>query len=45
MVNETQYDMKGYLAQAEIIARKKLEMYSRLLTDISDFRLRFGQDI
>ena len=45
MVNETQYDMKGYLAQAEVIARKKLVMYSKLLSDISEFRDRFGDDI
>jgi hypothetical protein len=32
MVNETNYDMKGYLDMAEVIARKKLEMYSSLLS-------------
>jgi hypothetical protein len=45
MVNEAQYDMKGYLAMAEVIARKKLQMYSKLLADISDFRQRFGDDM
>lgn len=35
MVNETDYDMKGYLDMAEAIARKKLEMYSNLLESIS----------
>jgi hypothetical protein len=34
MVNETDYDMEGYLEMAEIIARKKLEMYSELLANI-----------
>ncbi len=33
--------MKGYLAMAEVIARKKLEMYAKLLSDIEEFRLRF----
>ena len=45
MVNETQYDMKGYLSMAEVIARKKLQMYSKLLSDINEFRVRFGHDI
>lgn len=45
MVNEAQYDMKGYLAMAEVIAKKKLEMYSRLLQDIEEFRVRFGEEI
>lgn len=45
MVNETQYDMKGYLAMAEVIAKKKLQMYSKLLTDINEFRGRFAHDI
>ena len=45
MVNEAQYDMKGYLSMAEVIARKKLEMYSKLLSDISEFRGRYGDDI
>ena len=45
MVNEAQYDMKGYLSMAEIIARKKLQMYSKLLSDINEFRVRFGHDI
>jgi hypothetical protein len=41
MVNDHHYDMKGYLAHAEVIARKKLEMYSKLLSDIEEFRGRF----
>ena len=41
MVHEAQYDMKGYLDMAEIIAKKKLEMYSKLLSDIGEFRQRF----
>lgn len=45
MVNEAQYDMKGYLSMAEVIAKKKLDMYSKLLNDINDFRLRFGHDL
>jgi hypothetical protein len=45
MVNETQYDMKGYLAMAEVIARKKLQMYSKLLADINEFRERFGNEM
>ena len=42
MVNETDYDMCGYLNMAEHIARKKLEMYSSLLQSIGDFKARFG---
>ena len=42
MVNEAHYDMKGYLAMAEIIAKKKLQMYSKLLGDIEEFRIRFS---
>lgn len=45
MVNEAQYDMKGYLKMAEVIAKKKLQMYSKLLNDINEFRERFGDDI
>ena len=45
MVNEAQYDMKGSLSMAEVIAKKKLEMYSKLLSDISEFRGRYGDDI
>lgn len=45
MVNEAHYDMKGYLAMAEVIARKKLEMYSKLLAGIGEFRNKFGGDI
>jgi hypothetical protein len=45
MVNEAQYDMRGYLAMAEDIAKKKLEMYSKLLSDINEFRGRFGDDL
>lgn len=42
MVNESDYDMKGYLDMAEDIARKKLEMYSNLLNNIHQFKNRFG---
>jgi hypothetical protein len=45
MVNEANYDMKGYLDMAERIARKKLEMYSRLVSDISEFKRRFGHQL
>jgi hypothetical protein len=45
MVNDANYDMKGYLDMAEAIARKKLEMYSKLLNDIHDFRSRFGNEL
>lgn len=45
MVNEANYDMKGYLDMAEDIARKKLEMYSRLLNDISDFKRKFAHEL
>lgn len=45
MVNDSNYDMKGYLDMAEQIARKKLEMYSKLLGDISDFKKRFGHEL
>lgn len=42
MVKETDYDMGMYLNMAESIARKKLEMYSQLLENIGDFKMRFG---
>lgn len=42
MVNEADYDMKGYLDMAEAIARKKLQMYSTLMQNIGDFKQRFG---
>jgi hypothetical protein len=45
MVNDANYDMRGYLDMAECIARKKLEMYSKLLNDINEFRGRFGNDL
>lgn len=45
MVNEANYDMKGYLDMAEEIARKKLEMYSKLMSDINEFRRKFGQEL
>ena len=45
MVNEAQYDMKGYLNMAEVIAKKKLQMYSKLLEDINEFRHRFAHEI
>lgn len=45
MVNETNYDMKGYLDMAENIARKKLEMYSKLLGDISEFKRKFAHEL
>lgn len=38
MVNEVDYDMDGYLDKAEEIARKKLDMYSKLLENISMFK-------
>lgn len=41
MVNEANYDMAGYLDTAENIARKKLEMYSKLLSDITEFKMKF----
>ncbi len=45
MVNDANYDMKGYLDTAENIARKKLEMYSKLLNDIGEFKRRFGNEL
>jgi hypothetical protein len=42
MVSEIDYDMSSYLSMAESIARKKLEMYSNLLANISDFKNKFG---
>ena len=42
MVNEADYDMKGYLDSAEAIARKKLEMYSSLLANIGQFKEKYG---
>jgi hypothetical protein len=44
MLNEANYDMKGYLDMAETIARKKLDMYSNLLANISEFKQRFGSE-
>lgn len=44
MVNDVNYDMRGYLERAESIARKKLEMYSKLLSDISEFKQRHGHE-
>jgi hypothetical protein len=44
MVNEADYDMKGYLDMAEDIARKKLEMYSNLLANINEFKHKFGHE-
>ena len=41
MVNEQDYDMEGYLDTAEIIAQKKLEMYSDLLKNIQAFKRKF----
>jgi hypothetical protein len=45
MVNDANYDMKGYLDMAEAIAMKKLDMYSKLLNDIHDFRRRFAGEL
>jgi len=45
MVNEANYDMKGYLDMAELIARKKLEMYSKLLNDIGEFKNKFAHEL
>jgi len=45
MVNDANYDMKGYLDMAEAIARKKLEMYSSLLNNIHMFRERFANEL
>ena len=45
MVNDANYDMKGYLDMAESIARKKLEMYSNLLNNIHMFRERFADEL
>lgn len=42
MVNEMDYDMGSYLDMAESIARKKLEMYSQLLSNISDFKRKYN---
>ena len=45
MVSDANYDMRGYLDTAERIARKKLEMYTKLVGDISDFKRRFGDQL
>lgn len=42
MVNESDYDIKTYIEMAEAIARKKIEMYSNLISNIQDFKERFG---
>ncbi len=41
MMNDEQYDMGAYLDQAEVIARKKLAMYSELLQNIGHFKNQF----
>ena len=43
MMNDEQYDMGAYLDSAEEIARKKLAMYSELLSNISSFKREFMQ--
>ena len=43
MMNDEQYDMGAYLESAEEIARKKLEMYSELLSNINSFKQEFMQ--
>jgi hypothetical protein len=43
MLNEESYDMRGYLATAEKIAKEKLEMYSELLKRIEWFKEKFEQ--
>ena len=45
MVNEAEYDMKGYLNMAEKIAKKKLEMYSSLLENISQFKQKYRNEL
>ena len=45
MVNEAEYDMKGYLNMAEKIAKKKLEMYSSLLENISQFKQKYRDEL
>ena len=41
MMNDEHYDMGAYLEQAEEIARKKLAMYSELLSNIGNFKSDF----
>ena len=43
MMNDEQYDMGAYLDSAEEIARKKLAMYSELLSNINSFKREFMQ--
>lgn len=45
MVNQDTYDMKGYIRNAEQIARKKLQMYAKLLEDIESFKKKYGDEI
>ena len=45
MVNEAEYDMKGYLNMAERIARKKLEMYSNLVENITQFKQKYATEL
>ncbi len=42
MTNETDYDMKEYLDQIEAVARKKMMMYSNLVSNIDSFKQRFN---
>jgi hypothetical protein len=44
MSNQTTYDMRGYIRNAENIAKKKLEMYSKLLEEINEFKKKYGDE-
>ena len=45
MMNDEHYDMAAYLESAEDIARKKLAMYSELLTNIGNFKREFMNEV
>ena len=44
-MNDEHYDMAAYLESAEDIARKKLAMYSELLTNIGNFKREFMNEV
>lgn len=44
MVSQTKYDMKGYVQMTEKIAKKKLEMYSKLLEELNEFKSKYAEE-
>jgi len=44
MTNQEKYDMRSYIRNAEAIARKKLQMYSRLLDELDEYKKKYPED-